>query len=203
MILYIELYTLISSTNRKGVQFFFLRHGESLWNLKKLCQGKIDIELSDKGIKEAENFGKKSSHLPISHIFTSPLKRAQTTAQILQKNHPNAGITVLKEFEERGYGYLEGGSSEAMYIFEEQEKRNPDVPIHPSVESLEAIKLRLEKGLKTAFAKDASPFIVSHGRLFVSLCQYLGVPHESQIKNLSLYQFIQTLEKWEIREILF
>lgn len=185
------------------MQFFFLRHGETLWNLEKRCQGKTDIALSEKGIEEAENFAKKSLHLPIGHIFTSPLKRARTTAEILKKNHPMAGFTALKEFEERGYGYLEGKPSEMMYAFEEEEKRNPTKPIDPSVESLEAINFRLQKGLETAFAKDFSPFIVSHGRLFVSLCEYLEVPHESQIKNLSLYEFKKTLKKWEIRQILF
>jgi broad specificity phosphatase PhoE len=74
------------------MQFFFIRHGESLWNMKNLCQGQKDIELSPKGLNDAWAFAKKSAHLPIGYICTSPLKRALKTAQIIMQYHQHAGI---------------------------------------------------------------------------------------------------------------
>lgn len=190
-------------TFNNPMRFFFLRHGETLWNLEKRCQGQTDIALSTAGQLEAENFAKKSAHLTIHHIFSSPLKRALSTAQILKKYHQTVGLTILEEFQERNYGSLEGGSSQDMYTYEEKERSNPHQILDPSIETLPAIRLRLEKGLKIAFARNDEPFIVSHGRLFLSLCDYLEVPQIPQIKNLSLYEFQKNAKKWEIRQILF
>jgi broad specificity phosphatase PhoE len=185
------------------LKFLFLRHGETLWNLEKRCQGQTDIALSQKGLKEAEHFSKKSVDLPIHHIFSSPLKRALSTAEILQKSHPEAQLTILDAFQERNYGCLEGQPSTVMYAFEEEEKTNPDRPIDPTIENLKAIELRIKEGLKLAFAISPNPFIVSHGRLFLSLCTTLNVPQIHQIKNLSLYEFKKNSNNWEMRQILF
>ena len=51
--------------------FYFVRHAESLWNIKKLCQGRRDIELSPKGLQDTVEFAKKLSNFPIEHIFHS------------------------------------------------------------------------------------------------------------------------------------
>ena len=68
-------------------RFYFIRHGESLWNVKKLCQGQRDIALSDKGISEAEIFAEKFANFPVEHVCTSPLKRAVHTAEIIKQYH--------------------------------------------------------------------------------------------------------------------
>jgi hypothetical protein len=90
-----------------------------------------------------------------------------------------------------------------MYAFEEEEKTNPDRPIDPTIENLKAIELRIKEGLKIAFAISPNPLIVSHGRLFLSLCTTLNVPQIHQIKNLSLYEFKKNTKNWEMRQILF
>ena len=38
-----------------------IRHGQSEWNLKNLFTGWADVDLTDQGIREAQNAGKKAS----------------------------------------------------------------------------------------------------------------------------------------------
>ena len=58
-----------------------LRHGESIWNKENLFTGWTDVDLSEKGIKEAHEAGKimKKENYIFDIAFTSVLKRAVRT----------------------------------------------------------------------------------------------------------------------------
>ena len=64
-----------------------VRHGQSEWNEKNLFTGWENPGLTDKGVIEAENAGKKLNELKISydHFYTSVLDRAINTAEIIIK----------------------------------------------------------------------------------------------------------------------
>lgn len=64
-----------------------IRHGESLWNAKNLFTGCVDVPLTEKGIEEAIEAGKRISNIPIDVIFTSSLIRAQMTAMLAMIQH--------------------------------------------------------------------------------------------------------------------
>jgi broad specificity phosphatase PhoE len=179
-----------------------LRHGESLWNIKNLCQGQKDIELSENGLKEAEAFALKFANFPIDYICTSPLSRALKTAEIIKKHHPKAGFSLVKEFSERNWGHLEGISSEAMYRIERLEEEDPYYKPDPSVETRQDLKARIDRGLKIAFDLHHKPLIVSHGRLFLSLCELLNIPINRQIKNLCLIEFSYQSDRWHAQEVI-
>jgi len=76
------------------MEIYIVRHCEAL-------EGEPDElrELSEKGIKQAKKAGKKLKKLnvKISEIFSSPLKRAVQTAEIIAKeiNNPEIKITEL------------------------------------------------------------------------------------------------------------
>ncbi len=58
-----------------------VRHGQSEWNLKNLFTGWKDPDLTDQGIAEAREAGRKlkAQGLTFDIAFTSVLKRAQHT----------------------------------------------------------------------------------------------------------------------------
>ena len=64
-----------------------LRHGESQWNLENRFTGFKDIDLSENGIREAKEAGKrlKASGIRFDKVFTSTQKRAYNTAQLALK----------------------------------------------------------------------------------------------------------------------
>ncbi len=68
-------------------KLILLRHGQSQWNLLNRFTGWVDVTLSEKGIKEAANAGKKIKDIPIDVIFTSELVRAQMTATLAMDKH--------------------------------------------------------------------------------------------------------------------
>jgi 2,3-bisphosphoglycerate-dependent phosphoglycerate mutase len=71
-----------------------LRHGESDWNRKNLFTGWVDIPLSQGGVKEALDAGKRISSIPFDVIFVSSLVRAQMTAMLAMTQH-TGGKTPL------------------------------------------------------------------------------------------------------------
>ena len=96
-----------------------VRHGESVWNKKNLFTGWTDVDLSIKGIHEAQEAGRllKNKKLDFQIAFTSVLKRAVHTLEYILKE-TNESVPVVKAYElnERHYGALQGLNKEAMAL---------------------------------------------------------------------------------------
>jgi 2,3-bisphosphoglycerate-dependent phosphoglycerate mutase len=87
-----------------------LRHGESQWNLENRFTGWVDVPLSEKGVEEAKSAGEKLKGYVFDHAFTSVLKRANDTLNIVlditgQKSIP---VDYDQALNERHYGDLQG-----------------------------------------------------------------------------------------------
>ena len=89
-----------------------VRHGESEWNQKNLFTGWVDVELSENGRTEAKRAGKalKEAGIDFDICFTSYLKRAINTQQIILKEMEREWLPVFKSYKlnERHYGALSG-----------------------------------------------------------------------------------------------
>ena len=93
-------------------RFCLIRHGQTEWNSKHLIQGRVDIPLNDYGKLQSLKAAEKLKQLNINwdYVYSSPLKRAYETAQIVCKECKiNKQITKLDELVEREFGELEGG----------------------------------------------------------------------------------------------
>ena len=60
-----------------------IRHGQSTYNEKNLFTGWKDVELTQKGTREAHEVAPLIQHLTFTHAFTSNLRRAQDTLDII------------------------------------------------------------------------------------------------------------------------
>jgi 2,3-bisphosphoglycerate-dependent phosphoglycerate mutase len=89
-----------------------VRHGESEWNLKNLFTGWRDVDLSQKGVEEAQSAGQKlkGQGLQFDVAFTSALIRAQRTLTLMLDELGQNDIPVFKDqaLNERDYGDLVG-----------------------------------------------------------------------------------------------
>jgi 2,3-bisphosphoglycerate-dependent phosphoglycerate mutase len=89
-----------------------VRHGQSEWNLKNLFTGWRDVDLTEQGVAEAKDAGRKlkSQGLVFDIAFTSALKRAQRTLDLMLAEMGQQAIPVLKNqaLNERDYGDLSG-----------------------------------------------------------------------------------------------
>src|SRR5579885_3443948 len=89
-----------------------VRHGQSEWNLKNLFTGWRDVDLTEQGVKEAREAGRKlkAQGLSFDVAYTSALKRAQRTLTLVLEEMGLSGIPVIKDqaLNERDYGDLSG-----------------------------------------------------------------------------------------------
>ena len=89
-----------------------VRHGQSDWNLKNLFTGWRDVDLTEKGVAEAREAGRKLKVQGIKFdvAFTSALKRAQRTLDLMLTELGQTAIPVFKNqaLNERDYGDLVG-----------------------------------------------------------------------------------------------
>ena len=89
-----------------------VRHGQSEWNLKNLFTGWRDVGLTEQGIREAREAGRKlkAQGLTFDVAFTSALKRAQDTLDLMLAELGQSKLPVFKDqaLNERDYGDLSG-----------------------------------------------------------------------------------------------
>ena len=89
-----------------------VRHGESDWNKKNLFTGWRDVDLTDKGVAEAREAGRKlkAQNIKFDVAFTSALIRAQRTLDLMLEELGQTKIPVFKDqaLNERDYGDLVG-----------------------------------------------------------------------------------------------
>ena len=89
-----------------------VRHGQSDWNLKNLFTGWRDVDLTEKGVAEAREAGRKlkTQGIKFDVAFTSVLKRAQRTLDLMLTELGQTTIPVFKDqaLNERDYGDLVG-----------------------------------------------------------------------------------------------
>jgi 2,3-bisphosphoglycerate-dependent phosphoglycerate mutase len=89
-----------------------VRHGESQWNKENRFTGWTDIDLSERGIKEAKEAGKilKENGFSFRYGYTSYLKRAIKTLNYILEEMDELWIPVEKTWRlnEKHYGTLQG-----------------------------------------------------------------------------------------------
>ena len=90
----------------------FMRHGESTWNLENRFTGWTDVDLTEKGIKEAKTAGRvlKEAGFTFDVAYTSVLKRAIRTLWLALDEMDMMYLSVKNDWRlnERHYGALQG-----------------------------------------------------------------------------------------------
>ncbi len=121
-----------------------VRHGQSDWNLKNLFTGWKDPDLTEQGMAEAKDAGRKlkAQGFKFDIAFTSVLKRAQHTLDLMLAEIGQPGLPTRKNLalNERDYGDLSGlNKDDARKKWGEDQvlvwRRSYDVP-PPGGESL-------------------------------------------------------------------
>ena len=157
-----------------------LRHGQSVWNAENRFTGWVDVDLSPKGIIEAEAAGDELADICFDVIHTSALMRAQRTAAIvMERNRASNNPPVHRDerLNERHYGALQGlykdetreiHGAEQVHIW----RRSFDVP-PPEGESLEMCAKRTLPYLHEVIVPDleagSNILVAAHGNSLRSI----------------------------------
>ena len=89
------------------MQIVLVRHGATDWNLQGRCQGVTDRELSEVGVRQAEQLAVLLRSESIQAIYSSDLRRARQTADLISQPH-NLPVLIEENIRELNHGALEG-----------------------------------------------------------------------------------------------
>ena len=93
-------------------RLILVRHGQSVWNAANRFTGWTDVDLSEKGVEEADEAGLQLADIRFDVVHTSDLIRAQRTAEIIMRHNQASGDDVPTRYDwrlnERHYGALQG-----------------------------------------------------------------------------------------------
>ena len=160
------------------VKLFLIRHGQTSWNEEGRYQGNKDTNLTRLGIKQAKLVAKYLSRVDFSNIYSSPLKRALRTANIINKDR-SLRIIIRENLREIYFGKWEG-----MKIDEINQKYNEDYknwlndPFNNSPtrgESFKELTIRTVKEIENIINENndnSNIAVVSHGGAILSLLIY-------------------------------
>jgi len=91
------------------VKLYFIRHGENQANIEKILSHKIvDYSLTLRGVEQAQYLAEWLDDHKIARIYSSPLKRAHETAQIIATRLKIVEIRLIEELRELNVGVLDG-----------------------------------------------------------------------------------------------
>ena len=174
-----------------------IRHGQSIYNEQNLFTGWKDVPLTNKGIVEAHMAASLISSITFTHAFTSKLKRAQNTLDIiLQDIKQDLSIISDIALNERNYGNLVGqNKSEAAEKYGSDQvqkwRRSYAIP-PPNGESLEMTAKRsipyFQDMIEPLLIENNNIIVSAHGNSIRSIVMYLH--------NLTREQILQTEIGW-------
>ena len=174
-----------------AVKLLLIRHGESDGNVQRKFSGFKDVDLTEKGIWQAERLAYRLKGLQVDVVYCSDLKRAIHTADIVFGNR-NIDMLTNPHLREMNFGIWEGMTFEEIKIKEGAKftswMENPDErSIIPQGESLAILNERVMTGVNRILqehkneAKDKTIAIVCHGgAIRIILCNVLNL----ELKNL-------------------
>ncbi len=98
------------------MKLFLIRHGENQANLDRVFSYKtVDFSLTSKGVKQAKYLAEWIAYKQVVKVYSSPLKRARETSQIVTEFLRIPQAVVLEELRELNVGMLEGKSDAASW----------------------------------------------------------------------------------------
>jgi len=186
-----------------------VRHGETAWNASRIVQGQMDPELNEAGRQQAVVVARRlSREAKPAAVYSSDLKRAAETAEIIAKACGVPNVVLNQALRERHMGYLQGlkwddavakspDSFRGFDIFKLTEGSDPDSrnqELPGGGESMNQLKERCISFLNKIAQEHIGErvVVVSHGASILELCRHPDPPNSSirrHIPNTSLNVF--------------
>ena len=161
-------------------EIILARHSETEWNVAEVFRGQIDIDLSETGAKQAKLLAEYLSTSAIEAVYSSPLKRARETAEIIAQPHKlkvNADPGLI-DFD---FGRWQGLSHEEVKEkYENLYTRwvtHPEQVSMPGGERLEDVSRRVIRFINRIIAGHHGTILIVGHRVVnkVMLCTMLGL----------------------------
>ena len=162
-------------------KLYLVRHGETDYNNSLRFQGQIDIPLNQKGIEQAEKVAGFLKDIPLHAIYSSSLKRARTTAEIIGRVK---GIEpqITDALREMSFGIWENmNSSDIQKKYAKEWKdffASPASTKIPQGESMSDVQKRsypVVQQILDQYPEGDVAFVAHGGIIRVLICTMLGL----------------------------
>ena len=159
------------------IPFWFLRHGETDWNVQGISQGNVDVPLNATGIAQARVAATKLRNRGIATIVSSPLSRARVTAEFAGQA---LGLPVAldPDLREVSFGAQEGQKMADWFASWISGEFTPQ-----GAETFASLRRRAVAAANRATAEPPSVLVVGHGALFRSLRHAMGIVPNMRTQN--------------------
>lgn len=155
------------------------RHAETVWHKEnRYAGGRSEPELTDLGLRQAEQLAKSAVALGVDVVVSSPQRRAVTTATPAAEAL-GVPLHLRPDLREVDFGHLEGHTlSEMDPSAVRRFREDPEVNAFPDAEPLAAAGERCAAALREVGAEhDGTVLVVAHSSLLrIGLCVLLGLP---------------------------
>lgn len=159
--------------------FYYVRHGQTDWNLNKRLQGNADIALNETGIAQAHDAKDKMAGISISTICCSPLMRARKTADIIN-TVLNCPIVEIAELKECNFGEHEGTLGNTWV---ENWLGGDDSAAPQGVEKHADFIARATRAINLSLTHDGPVLIVAHGGIYIPANNTLALQDQRSLPN--------------------
>jgi broad specificity phosphatase PhoE len=176
------------------VSFYFIRHGQTDWNLKGMIQGATDIPLNETGHAQARSAIPSLLGKGISRIASSPLVRAHKTAEIINE-HLGVPLHIVDGLKERSVGVLEGTIKSPDWTYSRASIEEG--------EHVDEFEERIVSALHEILDPDHTTLIVAHGVVYSAIMEMLGFK-EHLSDNCVPYLFVPPTKKrdaWTVHQL--
>lgn len=182
---------------------YLMRHGQTLFNLRRKMQGFCDSPLTPLGKKQAKIAGEYLKNINIDHAYSSSLERCCDTLEIATNNQ--IPYIRLKGLKEMNFGVFEGESED---LKPRGKNRYDNFFVQYGGESFVQVKERMLKTCTEIMEKEDHNVVlaVSHG--LASLCFLSNFEDTSEIMkkgipNCTIFKYEYENRQFKLADIIY
>jgi len=161
-------------------EVILVRHGETEWNVEEVFRGRIDVELNESGVREAELLAEYLSGVKVEAVYSSPLRRALKTAEMIAGYH-KLEVEIAPGLIDFDFGQWEGLPHQKVKdrykeLYAEWQE-NPHLVQMPDGESLAEVRERASTVVEEVVARHKGRIVLVSHRVVnkVLICALLGL----------------------------
>lgn len=169
-------------------EFYFVRHGQTDYNISLIKINHADVPLNATGRKQALSIAPSVNRLPFKTICCSPLKRAKETKELLVPDQNHEEIEDLSECTSQIWGEM---TSLGSLAFDEG-----SLVVKNFLE-------RAKNGIHQALKNEGPVLIVAHGGIHWAICYWMNIQEHNWIVDncRPVHFFINEANQWKAKYV--
>lgn len=156
---------------------YLMRHGQTLFNVRRKIQGSCDSPLTPLGIEQAKKAKELLSDIQFDHYYSSTQERSSDTLEVIIGE--NTSYKRLKGIKERGFGTFE---SESEDLNPPYEKYDEFFPIYGGETSIQVAE-RMSKTLKEVMDQEDHQTVLAVSHAGACMCFFSTVADRELLRK--------------------